>query len=88
MMYTYIIRQVINMGLFKNSKKLFGSNISPACEYCEYGNKSSDNAMILCSKKGVVSPFYSCNKFTYNPVKRIPKRRPVLPEYTQDDFSL
>lgn len=87
MMYT-VIRKVIYMGLFKNSKKLFGKKIAPACEYCEFGNRSTDNAMILCSRKGVVSPYYSCNKFTYNPIKRIPKRRPVLPEYTKDDFRL
>ena len=47
------------MGLFRQRKKLFGNKISPACEYCQHGTKSSDNAMILCSKKGVVSPFYS-----------------------------
>lgn len=76
------------MGLFRQRKKLFGNKISPACEYCQHGTKSSDNAMILCSKKGVVSPFYSCNKFVYMPTKRIPKRRPNLPRYTADDFKL
>ncbi len=76
------------MGIFKNNKKLFGNNIPPACEYCSFGNRSSDNAMILCSKKGVVSPYYSCNKFNYMPTKRIPKRRPNLPNYSADDFSL
>lgn len=79
---------MIIMGLFRNNKKLFGNNISPACEYCEHGTLSSDNAMILCSKKGVVSPYYSCNKFVYMPTKRIPKRRPSLPQYSSEDFSL
>ncbi len=78
----------MDMPLFKKKSKLFGNNISPACEYCEYGSKSSDNAMILCSKKGVVSPFYSCNKFVYMPTKRIPKRQQNLPEFTQEDFKL
>lgn len=54
------------MSLFKKEKYIFDKNISPACEYCEYGSKSRDNAMILCKKKGIVSPFYSCNKFVYN----------------------
>ena len=76
------------MGLFSNRKKLFGNNISPACEYCEHGTRSSDNAMILCSKKGVVSPYYSCNKFVYMPTKRIPKRRPDLPSFSPEDFTL
>ena len=76
------------MGLFKNKNKLFGNRINPACEYCQYGSRSRDNAMILCSKKGVVSPFYSCNKYVYMPTKRIPKRRPNLPDYSAEDFKL
>lgn len=76
------------MGLFKSKSKLFGNRISPACEYCQFGTRSRDNAMILCSKKGVVSPFYSCNKYVYMPTKRIPKRRPNLPDFTAEDFKL
>lgn len=76
------------MGLFKSKSKLFGNSISPACEYCQFGTRSRDNAMILCSKKGVVSPFYSCNKYVYMPTKRIPKRRPNLPDFTAEDFKL
>ncbi|MEG0019862.1 MAG: hypothetical protein RR846_03720 [Oscillospiraceae bacterium] len=76
------------MEIFKQSKKLFGNNIEPACIYCQFGNVSSDEAMILCSKKGVVSPYFSCNKFTYSPTKRIPKRRPAMPQFSKDDFSL
>lgn len=76
------------MGLFKSKNKLFGNGISPACEYCQFGTRSRDNAMILCSKKGVVSPFYSCNKYVYMPTKRIPKRRPNLPDFTAEDFKL
>lgn len=76
------------MGIFKMRKKLFGNNISPACEYCEFGIPSSDAKMVLCSKKGVVSPFYSCNKFIYMPTKRIPRRRPNLPSYSKEDFEI
>lgn len=76
------------MALFKSNKKLFGNNIQPACEYCLHGSISSDNEMILCKKKGVVSPYYSCNKFIYMPTKRIPKRRPNLPQYSAEDFKL
>lgn len=76
------------MAIFKKSKKLFGTNISPACEYCRHGKPSSDKAMILCRKKGVVSPYYSCPKFEYMPTKRIPKRMPRLPKYSPEDFSL
>ena len=67
---------------------LFAGDISPACEYCEYGRRASDNVMILCIKKGMVSPYYSCRKFLYSPLKRIPKRQPRLPEFSPEEFQL
>ena len=76
------------MDFFKPQKKLFGNNIEPACTYCQFGNPSSDEAMILCSKKGVVAPYFSCTKFVYMPTKRQPKRRPKMPNFSKDDFSL
>ena len=76
------------MALFKTNKKLFGNNIEPACEYCLYGMPASDKAMILCNKKGIVSPYYSCNKFNYEPTKRVPKRMLSLPKFNKEDFKL
>ena len=76
------------MGIFKSNKLLFGNNIDPACTYCLNGTTSSDEQMILCSKKGVVSPYYSCNKFEYCPTKRIPKRMPKLPDFSPEEFKL
>ncbi len=76
------------MSIFKTSKSLFGNNIEPACTYCQFGASSSDEQMLLCSKKGVVSPYYYCNKFVYCPTKRIPKRQPKLPTFSKEDFSL
>lgn len=68
--------------------KLFGNYIQPACEYCNYGEKSSDGQMILCNKKGIVSPDFSCRKFDYSPLKRIPKRIYQLPQFSPEDFVL
>lgn len=69
-------------------KKLFGTNIEPACVYCIYGRPAPDNIMILCRKFGPVAPYYSCRKFKYNPLKRIPKRQPKLPNFSPDDFEI
>lgn len=68
--------------------KLFGKNIEPACEYCQYGQYSQDKQMILCIQKGVVAPFYHCRKFIYDPTKRIPKKVRKLPEFDPADFEL
>lgn len=44
--------------------------------------------MILCEKKGVVSPFYKCKAFCYSPLKRVPKKPNSLPTYDKSDFEL
>jgi len=67
---------------------LFGKNIDPACEYCEWGRPSQDEKMILCRHNGVVAPYFSCRRFKYAPLKRKPKPVPVLPDYNPEDFKL
>lgn len=67
---------------------LFDSHIQPCCSYCAIGHLGNDKKMIYCPKKGVVSPFYHCKKFTYDPIRRIPMRQPKLPSFSKEDFSL
>jgi hypothetical protein len=66
----------------------FSSDIPPACTYCRYGFPSRDSERILCERVGIVPPDYSCRRFIYCPLKRIPKRAPKLPSYTKEDFEL
>ena len=61
----------------------------PRCEYCMQGRLSADGESVLCPKKGVMDKDFSCKKFKYDPLKRVPeKKAPRLPEFTADDFSL
>ena len=69
-------------------KKLFEDNLTPACEYCEYGSVADDVKMILCKRSGVVSPYFRCKKFRYSPIRRTPKRMPKLPSFEPSDFSI
>jgi len=69
-------------------QRLFNANISPACEYCNFGRLSPDFQSVLCSKKGVMSPSSSCRHFKYDPLKRRPKKQPKLKEYSKEDFEL
>jgi len=68
---------------------LFRKKINHSCAYCQRGT-AMENDQILCSKRGVVSVFYSCRKFRYDPCKRIPsKMKPIdLQKYDDVDFSL
>ena len=86
----FIINDSIFCGLrvslmFK--KTYYGAHIAPACAYCLHGSTAADPKMILCKRKGVVSPYYCCRKFSYDPLMRIPRRQ-VLPELDPRDFTL
>ncbi len=68
--------------------KLFDQNITPACEYCEFGRRTDDGTMVECSKRGLVSPYFRCKKFRYSPVLREPRQIQKLPKFTPEDFKL
>lgn len=68
---------------------LFRKKIERSCSYCQHGTAMNDG-QILCAKKGIVVPEYSCRKFVYNPCKRIPPKMKALDvdKYDETDFSL
>lgn len=68
-------------------KTYYGAHIAPACAYCLHGAAAADPKMILCKHKGVVSPYYCCRRFSYDPLMRVPRRQ-VLPELDPKDFTL
>ncbi len=68
---------------------LFRKNMEKRCGLCERAVCIDENDM-LCRKYGVVSCNYSCKKFVYDPLKRVPAK-PVYPsadQYDTKDFSL
>ena len=67
-------------------KKLFGNNITPSCEYCEFSTKNNDGKP-LC-QFGSNSVDTPCKRYSYDPLKRQPKPVPTLPKFTADDFKL
>ena len=69
-------------------RPLFGNHIEPACRYCAHARENADGRMILCRHQGVVAPYYSCRRFHYDPLLRVPSRQPQLPAYQHSDFTL
>lgn len=70
-------------------KKLFNKNdIVASCAYCAHGKLSPDNETILCKKLGIVDIGFSCRKFTYDPLKRQPRRPKPLEKFEEADFTL
>ena len=60
-------------------KKNDRPEIERCCARCEHATLLSQCDYILCSKKGIVSDTHVCRRFVYDPLKRDPKRLPVLP---------
>lgn len=67
-------------------KKYFGNDIEPSCAYCTFGNRSKEGNKVLCEKTGLVDSDYSCKKFIYDPIKRIPKKQLEIPNQEGDDI--
>ena len=68
---------------------LFRKKIERSRIYCAHSTKLGEDQM-LCTKCGVVSMYYQCRKFRYDPFKRVPARPKALDfkKYEEDDFSL
>lgn len=68
---------------------LFRKKLPRSCQYCACGAKVSDD-QVLCTKYGVVSVYYACRKFEYDPCKRIPVKAKALNfrKFDDEDFSL
>ena len=58
-----------------NFIKYFDKNIQPKCDYCQFGKRAKDGDKVLCEKRGLVDASFSCGKFTYSPLKRIPVKQ-------------
>ena len=56
------------------------------CLYCENASPLPNSDEVICKTKGVVSEDYSCRKFLYDPLKRIPNQAPKLPSIDPDDL--
>ncbi|MBR1823571.1 MAG: hypothetical protein IJ779_04990 [Ruminococcus sp.] len=61
--------------IFSGGAKYFDKHIDPKCDYCQFGKRTKDGNKVLCEKRGLVEQTYSCNKFIYSPLKRIPVKQ-------------
>ena len=53
-------------------KSYFGNRISPSCSYCLFGNRSREGNKVLCEK------------WVYDPIKRVPKKQLNIPNQEDD----
>lgn len=69
-------------------KSLFSESVEHRCAFCARGRASNDGEKILCPRKGIVEPGFSCRRFLYDPLRRVPRRAPALPQFDTEDFKL
>ncbi|MBE6715334.1 MAG: hypothetical protein E7573_00260 [Ruminococcaceae bacterium] len=69
------------------NRKIIG-NVEPKCVYCKHGRMSSDGEHVLCPKKGVYDKNSFCKKFEYDPFKHTPAKKPVLQQFSPEDFEI
>ncbi len=70
-------------------KKLLNEkDISPSCSYCAHGKSAPDGESVLCKKKGIVEKDFACRNFSYDVLKRQPKRPAPLAKFNSEDFEL
>lgn len=67
---------------------VLNKKIEPACKYCAVGRLSCDEQTVLCTKKGVMQPDSHCRAFRYDPLRRVPREKPSMPQFSAEDFSL
>lgn len=64
------------------------SDLPRACEFCEHATIIHDDANVLCERHGIVSREYACKRFSYDPLKRVPRALPTLPKLSEEDLLL
>lgn len=75
--------------VLKVKKKLLEKkNYPPACEYCKKGRLSPDEKSVLCVKKGIVAPEGKCLSYSYDPLKRRPKKPLTVATADPSEFEL
>lgn len=58
------------------------------CETCLHGRLSPDGQNVLCIKKGIVETDGKCRKYSYDPLKRIPKKPLLVERANPSDFEI
>ncbi len=55
---------------------IFRKDVEPACAYCRHSCPAEEGSCI-CLKRGIVSQWDSCRRFSYDPLRRVPEAAPA-----------
>ena len=63
-------------------------DIKKECRICVVGRMAPDGMSIRCTKKGIMNPDDKCFHFKYDPLKRVPRKKPKLTEHNPEEFEI
>ena len=69
-------------------KRLYGNAVTKSCRYCSHGRGRLSHGTVQCELKGNVSADHSCRKFDYDPMLRLPRKKPSIIKVDPEDFKL
>jgi len=79
----------LRKGVESMKRKLLEKKKYPAvCENCVNGRLSPDEKSVLCIKKGIVAPDGKCIRYSYDPLKRRPKKPLIVAQADPSEFEL
>lgn len=68
---------------------IYGKRIEASCSHCEKGIAMQNKKYVICKKRGIVTGSYSCRNYVYDPLKRIPPKKPSRKnEFNESDFEI
>lgn len=70
------------------SKLLNKNAYESTCRNCRYGRLSPEGDSVLCVKKGIVDADGKCRRYSYDPLKRVPRKKPSVSTANPEDFIL
>lgn len=65
-----------------------GRECPRACRFCEKAAVLDGGNQILCNYRGIVPADHKCRRFSYDPLKRIPRAPLRPPKLSEEDFLL
>ncbi len=63
------------------------ANYECLCAFCEKATGIYDEDTMICKSRGIVSKAYSCRKFIYDPLKRVPPKAVSAPKLEYVDID-
>ena len=70
-------------------KKIIDSKEVPnECQNCAFGMLMIEEEKVFCEKSGIRNMDSGCRKFKYDPLCRVPRKKPELASFSEEDFAL